>query len=144
MKSQAKRLLEEISNFERKSHFRESIQLNELANLREKDTGLPVIIYASPRQHSTGPRIKVARKAHDFNNDEDNFSVFISENPVVIAGDPKGIVSKEILEKIFNWVKRNLDILLDYWDGVIKTEEFYSRLEERRKENGEISERYNS
>lgn len=87
-----------------KTHFYEE------ANISIKKTGLDYIVWIAPQsgkeKHNARIKIKV---------DNVFVSITISDNPELKSNKVK-IESKK-LNKIFDWVKLNKDILLKYWDG---------------------------
>lgn len=88
----------------------------EMANLRPQDTKLAYIIYASVKQHSSGPRIKVV-------NGVENCSISISEKPVVVAGNSDFINGSDY-SMIIAWIIQKKSILLDFWDSKLTDKEF--------------------
>ena len=102
----------------------------EMANLDVDDTGIPnVVIYVSEEEHSTGPRIKVAKHRGDMRSHRNSFSVSISFNPKVVAGDYTKIVDSKTLKRILAWVKLNEDILLKYWNRDVSTSKMIGKLQ---------------
>lgn len=92
----------------------------DMANLREKTTGINTIIFVSSREHRHKPRLKVLRSL------KESFSVSIEDNPRVILGDPS-IVSTKVLEQVKEWIILNKDLLLEYWnDPLFDTERLYT------------------
>jgi len=101
----------------------------EMANLRQRDTGLPMITYVSDGDGiSHGPRIKVQRN-YSTNKQDDMFSVSIAENPKVVAGD-QGEISSKDLKKVFSFIGLNLDSLLKLWNLEITEKEFLLTMRE--------------
>lgn len=91
----------------------------EIANIIQDDSGLPTIIYISPKNANHGPRIKVQKNYSD-NIQNNFFSVTISDNPSVIGKDTGDIKDKDI-QLIKKWIIKNKQILLDYSNGTEKS-----------------------
>jgi len=93
----------------------------EMANIEKKVTGLSVNIYISEKNSSHGPRIKLSKEGHNF-----LCSITISNNPKVI-GDCK--IKQKELNKIFEWIKINKNVLLDLWNMKIGHYEAIQKLD---------------
>lgn len=109
----------------RASKLLEKFELWEMSNLRQSETGLPMVIYISPKQGKHGPRVKVPLShSHKFNPKEATVSVSIADEPQIVAG-------KALSSADFKWVKAyirlNQQILLDFWDDKIGLMEFFSK-----------------
>ena len=105
----------------------------EMANLDVDDTGIPnIIIYVSEAKHSCGPRIKVAKHRGETRSHRNSFSVSISFNPEVVAGNYENIVDSETLKKILAWVKLNERVLLDYWNSNLSTSKMIKNIKKVR------------
>jgi len=94
-----------------------------MANLFPEDTGLPFVVWISPRGNARhDARIKVARtdRATEF-----VASVAIRPEPRLAAGD----LSAADLALAAQWITLNRETLLAYWDGEIqRTKEVFERL----------------
>ena len=112
----------------------EDAHLFEMSNLQKEDTGLDKTIWVSVKLHSSGPRIKVNYDNSLRFNERNNFSVSISESPLVIAGDTEENVIKKIgkqsLDNIYDWVILNRVVLLNYWNSKISTREMLATIQE--------------
>lgn len=92
--------------------------LYEMANLIPKKTGLPFVVWVSPKggaRHDV--RIKVSQNAKAIPTDM--ISVAIRPSVKVIDGDIKG---KE-LNALKKWIALNKEIIIQYWDGTIEDTE---------------------
>ena len=87
--------------------------LFEMANILPKHTGLPMIIWISPRMSNHGPRIKVQNSYSQRVTPDKLFVITIEDSPKII-GDV-GQLSKKDIDLAVQFVKNNLNILLDYW-----------------------------
>lgn len=94
-----------------------------MANLFPEDTGLPFVVWISPRGNARhDARIKIAstNRATDF-----IASVGIRPEPHLAAGQ----LPPEHLALAVRWITLNRDVLLAYWDGAIqRTKDVFDRL----------------
>lgn len=104
-------------------------QLFEMARIKQADSGLPYVMFASTKEYEPGQhwaRIKISNIPNTFSKD-DNFSIAII-NPRVVAGKPKYSQSK--VNDIIDWVKLNHVPLMKYWNEEYDSDsEFYDALE---------------
>jgi hypothetical protein len=86
-------------------------ELFEMANVYPEDTGLPFVVWISPKGRARhDARVKIARteKATDF-----IASLSIRPDVRIVAGDlPPGD-----FDLARRWIELNRPALLDYWDG---------------------------
>lgn len=87
--------------------------------LTPKRTGLKVSIYpeknflgSNVHIHKDLPRIRIANADNKY---EDTFSVTLEENPRVIIGENK--LLKEDYKNICNFIRKNLDILIEHFNS---------------------------
>jgi hypothetical protein len=101
-------------------------RLFETANLRQKTTGLPMVIWVSEKGHTKhGPRVKVSI-THSHKADISNtVSISIGDEPDIVAGTG---LSYHDIELIRKYIKLNKEALLDYWYGNIDTAELIEKL----------------
>ena len=110
--------------------------LLEMANISQSTTGLDVIIWVHTNNtQSTGkhnlPRIKF----------QNNTATKIQINeliPISISDDPKILLKNNDLNKIKisqtqingikQWIMKNKEILIDYWEEKITTDELFQKL----------------
>lgn len=99
----------------------------EMANLRQDDTGLPMIIWidggGSDRKRS--PRVKISKSHSHRQNIHDTVSVSIEDEPRIVSGD--GLGGEDFL-LVSRYVTLNKDALLRYWKGDISTLELHRYL----------------
>jgi hypothetical protein len=99
--------------------------LFEMANLRPKYTGLPMVIWVSERgrtQH--GPRIKVSRVRGDKIDPHNTVTMTIEDNPQVIG---EGISGKDLVV-LRRFIRSNKHVLLSYWNREIDTGELFEKI----------------
>jgi hypothetical protein len=104
-------------------------QLYEMARIKQADSGLPYIMFASTKEYEPGrhwARIKVSNVPNTFSRN-DNFSISIVD-PRVVAGHPKYPQTK--VSDIIDWVKLNYEPLMKYWNEEYQSDaEFYNELQ---------------
>ena|ERR1700737_4649248 len=94
----------------------EQHELFAMSGLRADKTGLPNSIYiwfSTDMGMSHGPRIKVSNTRGKYNK-TDNFSMSISDNPIVVAGTAKDFKPYELVA-IGKWILLNKDLLIKFW-----------------------------
>jgi len=101
-------------------------ELFEMANVYPEDTGLPFVVWISPKGRARhAARVKIARteKATDF-----IASLSIRPDVRIVAGD----LPAADLDLARRWIELNRDALLDYWDGVtVQTKHVLAALKHR-------------
>ena len=110
--------------------------LLEIANISQSTTGLDVIIWVQTNNtQSTGkhnlPRIK-------FQNNTPTKIQINELIPISISDDPKILLKNNDLNKIKisqtqingikQWIMKNKEILIDYWEEKITTDELFQKL----------------
>jgi hypothetical protein len=95
----------------------------EMANLRNRRTGLPCVIWIQQKsgkeQHNA--RIKVSKKYGDkVFADEGLFTITIPDKGII--GDTGDIAEKDI-KKIVDFIDMNMEVLLKVWEGEIDSDE---------------------
>ena len=95
-------------------------ELFEFSNLIQVDTGLPMIVWASVKNHSSGCRIKVQNNTSSKIDLSDSYCISVSDNPEVVSGVCK---QKKYLTLVRRWIMLNKEILLRYWNMEISTKE---------------------
>lgn len=94
----------------------ESENLFEMANLSPKRTGLPFVVWISPKAGAPhGVRVKVSKspKVHP----SELVPVAIRPDVHVVGG---GNLSAHDLGLLKRWVDLNYDVIVKYWDGEIE------------------------
>jgi len=104
-------------------------ELLEMANLWCKHTGLDdVVIWIGSTIHSKhGKRIKVSNINSKIGSSLDCFTITIPDLKIIGEVNTKHI-TKQKLDKIFNFINLNIDALSDVCDEKIDTVEFISRM----------------
>lgn len=105
--------------------------LFEMSNIRKKTSGLPVNIYVSSggsvnQRH--GPRIKVMTNTGDRFNPHETVSVMLKQN--ITQDDVIGYdqLPPDILNDIREYINKNYDVLIQYWNDEIDTTEMVQGL----------------
>ena len=98
----------------------------EMANLYPRDTGLPMTIWISPRGRARhDARIKVCLTPGDRMDATNTAVVAIRPEPRLISG----ALPARDFDRVANWIARNAEALIGYWNGTLSTVEFVQRME---------------
>ena len=90
--------------------------LFEIANLVQRDTGLPFVVWISPQGNARHDvRVKVSRGPRSLPSE----MVSVAIRPTVHVVEGKMSVSD--LKLLSRWVELNQDVLVRYWDGDIES-----------------------
>jgi hypothetical protein len=90
----------------------------DMANLRSDRTGLPFVVFISQRGGAGhDDQIKLARAAKV--RPSETLTVAIRPLPRLIRGK----VNKEEFDLVQRWIELNRNVLIDYWNGDIKSTE---------------------
>jgi DNA-binding Xre family transcriptional regulator len=102
-------------------------ELLEMANFTKKTTGIDdVVIWIGPNPPNHGRRIKASNKPNSF-DPYDTFTITIPD--LKIIGDVNSKFIKEpILNKIFQFIEVNIEVITEYSDRKISTEELIERI----------------
>lgn len=89
-------------------------------NIPKKKTGLPVVVYVSPRQGSHNCRIKFQNQYGDNVIPSQYIPFLVQDNPEVDkkCKVPVKLSNKE-LNQIKQWILQNRTVIEDYWYGRI-------------------------
>jgi hypothetical protein len=102
-------------------------ELLEMVNFTKKTTGIDdVVIWIGPNPSNHGKRIKVSNKPNSF----DPYDTFIITIPdLEIIGDfNKKFIKDYTLNKIYQFIKTNIQVITEYSDRKISTEELIERI----------------
>ena len=100
--------------------------LFEMANVREKQSGIPYVIFISSKDAALskhGPRIKVSNLSDKW-DPSSNFVITVPELRVVGTS----VFSSDQVEDIKDWVKLNKDIIVKYWNKEIDDQELLNKI----------------
>ena len=106
--------------------FHDMMPFNEMASYPEKKTGIHNTIFISPKGNAKhAARIKVAI---DPSTSLSPFSksITVQVDDYTVRGDSK--ISAELLDKIKKFIDLNRQVILDYWEYKIFTDELSDRL----------------
>lgn len=99
----------------------EFIDLFEMANVKQHETGLPMIIFVSPNN----ARIKVQTNHSHKTRDDLFVSVSIDkDNPEIVAGE--GLSNKDF-DLVQKYIKLNYNLLMSLWLDKISSTEFVNQ-----------------
>ena len=101
-------------------------QMNEMANVSRKKSGLPMNIWldsaGSSRniKHNT-PRVKIQNNYRDRFTDElsELIPVSISKNPEILVESVKLELKQKDIQRAFKFISDNYDVLMSHWNGEI-------------------------
>jgi hypothetical protein len=88
-------------------------ELVEMANLTTAQTGIAGTIFISTAMGAHGPWVKYFVQP---GRTQPSFSVSIAEIPAVVASSLPARVVRQMSPQVVEWVSRNRDTLLDFWD----------------------------
>lgn len=88
--------------------------LCEMVNIRNDVTGLgyPIHILQKIQHSKHGPRVKI----YPDGIGHGDVSISVSKNPEVVAQTPNYRVSQSDLNKAFDFVVKNYDVLIRFWN----------------------------
>jgi hypothetical protein len=102
-------------------------ELMEMANISPKKTGIDnVFLWVGPNPVTHGKRIKVSNIPNKFSKD-DCFTITIPEYKVVGNVNTK-LISNKVLEDIILFIEINKNIIIDFSDEKISTDELIDNL----------------
>jgi hypothetical protein len=89
-------------------------QVYGMANLGSKKTGLPMVVWVSPKNAPHGPRLKVSQRYGDKTRVGEWFTMTLEDEPRVIG--ELGQIRQKDIELVEEFIKKNKSLLLAYWD----------------------------
>lgn len=102
-------------------------ELLEMANFTKKTTGIDdVVIWIGPNLTNHGKRIKVSNKPNSF-DPYDTFTITIPDFNIVGEVNTK-FIKESTLDKIYKFLQKNLQVIIEYSDRKISTEDLIERL----------------
>ena len=102
-------------------------ELFEMANFTKKTTGIEdVVIWIGPNPPQHGRRIKVSNKPNSFDI-YDTFTISIPDLEIIGDVDTK-FIKKDKLNQIFEFINNNIEIISEYSDRKISTEELIEKI----------------
>jgi len=84
----------------------------EMANLKEKHTGIPGVIFISTAMGAHGPRVKYCLKA---GGDQPSFSVAVASEPRVLTSSMDERDVRRMAPTVLDWVRLNHAALAHFW-----------------------------
>ena len=110
--------------------------LLEMANISQNTTGLDVIVWVQTiNTQSTGkhnlPRIKFQNNTATKNQINELIPISISDEPKILLKNNdlnKIKISQEQINEVKLWIVKNKEILIDYWEEKITTDELFQKL----------------
>lgn len=101
-----------------------------MVNMPRRYTGLPMVVYCSPRNAPHDVRVKVSPVHGDRMIEEQAISIALRPEPHYPADEHRRL-SQEDFTAIAAWLRRNEDVLVAYWNFEIDTREFQQKIAER-------------
>ena len=110
--------------------------LLEMANISQNTTGLDVIIWVqtnntqSPGKHNL-PQIKFQNNTSTKIQINELTPISISDNPEILLKNNdlnKIKISQAQINEVKQWIVKNQEILIDYWQEKITTDELFQKL----------------
>ena len=113
--------------------------LLEMANISQNTTGLDVIVWVQTiNTQSTGkhnlPRIKFQNNTVTKIQINELTPISISDNPEILLKNNdlnKIKISQAQINEVKQWIVKNQEILIDYWQEKITTDELFQKLKNR-------------
>ena len=110
--------------------------LLEMANISQNTTGLDVIVWVQTiNTQSTGkhnlPRIKFQNNTSTKIQINELIPISISDNPKILLKNNdlnKIKISQAQINEVKLWIVKNKEILIDYWEEKITTDELFQKL----------------
>ncbi len=105
--------------------FKRLITLNEMANLRSDETGLPFIVFVNAKHGSKhDARVKVG-----FNNKASSITCSFSVRPNIELVSGKCKLKDRELNLLRAWIELNKQVIIDLWDENIDQDTFLSKIQ---------------
>jgi len=99
--------------------------LEEMVSYRKNVTGVDHTLFISPRGNARhGPRLKVAIAPSDSIDPRSRVASVALDDGRVVAGD----ISADLLRQVKQFITQNRQVLMEYWDYRIDTDELRQRL----------------
>ncbi len=119
-----------MEDLSRVDQYGQPLDLFEMANARQNETGLPVIIFVSQEEPGHIPRIKVQADYGTKVNQGNWFSMSIEDEPLILANarNAEKLSSKD-LHAICRFIFINKKLLLDLWNEEITHKEFLTQMQ---------------
>ena len=86
----------------------------ETANMTSQQTGIPGTIFIATAMGSHEPRVRYFVQP---GRTQPSFSVSIADPPAVVANSLSARVLRQRSRQVIDWVSRNRDALLDFWNN---------------------------
>ena len=130
----------EDQNYETIEELLQTVYTDEMllgmANISQNTTGLDVIIWVQTKNtQSTGkhnlPRIKFQNNTAAKIQINELIPISISDNPKILLKNndlDKIKISQTQINGIKQWIIKNKEILIDYWEEKITTDELFQKL----------------
>jgi hypothetical protein len=101
-----------------------------MVNMPRRFTGLPMVVYCSPRNAPHDVRVK-ASPIHGDRMIEDQAITIAVRPEQHYPSDEQRRLAQADFDSVAAWLRQNQDLLLAYWNFQIDTNEFRRRVAER-------------
>ena len=101
-----------------------------MVNMPRRYTGLPMVVWCSPRNAPHDVRVKVSPVHGDRMIEAQAISIALRPEPHYPAEEQRRLPAADF-EPVAAWLQRNRDLLVAYWNFEIDTNEFRERVAER-------------
>ena len=101
-----------------------------MVNMPRRYTGLPMVVWCSPRNAPHDVRVKVSPVHGDRMIEQQAIAIALRPEPHY-PDDEIRRLSPQDFEAVSSWLRRTQDLLLSYWNFELDTNEFRVRIAER-------------
>jgi len=101
-----------------------------MVNMPRRFTGLPMVVYCSPRNAQHDVRVKVSPIRGDRMIEDQAITIAVRPEPHY-PPDEQQRLAQDDFDLVASWLQRNQDLLVAYWNFQMDTNEFRRRIAER-------------
>jgi hypothetical protein len=101
-----------------------------MVNMPRRYTGLPMVVWCSPRNAPHDVRVKASPVHGDRMIEDQAITIAVRPEPHYPADEQRRL-SQADFDRVAAWLRRNHDLLVAYWNFQIDTDEFRRRIAER-------------
>jgi hypothetical protein len=101
-----------------------------MVNMPRRYTGLPMVVWCSPRNASHDVRVKASPIHGDRMIEDQAITIAVRPEPHYPADEQRRLAQADF-DSVAAWLRRNQDLLIAYWHHQIDTNEFRRRVAER-------------
>ena len=101
-----------------------------MVNMPRRFTGLPMVVYCSPRNAQHDVRVKVSPIRGDRMIEDQAITIAVRPEPHYPSDEQRRLPQADF-DSMAAWVQRTQDLLVAYWNLQIDTDGFRRRVAER-------------